>query len=320
MSKRKKIRFTAPSAATRPANANSPNPAAPGPTNSILLNAIENGLTAQTILLPGENAELLRSLANSFIAIYQPADDAEFLIVEEMVVAKWKLRRSWSSENCLVQSEIAIQSAKINNGFEAPKPDLIQTLAVRELIDNSRSLAYFNRQQVRFTREYERALAQLRLHQTLPVESQHTPENPAPPPTANSNETLDQSFEKPKFQNNPNTTEIHPHPQVSDEQGLAPQPPRLHPRGPSRNGTIATMPSTYLDPTTNYRLRAEPAPAAGAKIPSGHPGTNPDGSIPVQIWDLFRGALLDALAPYKEPRERVVKAIAEMEAKLQMKI
>ncbi len=84
------------------------------------------------------------------------------------------------------------------------------------------------------------------------------------------------------------------------------------------------MPSTYLDPTTGVLLRHKPEPTAGttnpSKSPPNHPGTSPDGSIPVQIWDLFRGALLDALAPFKEPRERVVKAIAEMEAKLGVKI
>ena len=54
-------------------------------------NAVKHGLLGKALLLRGESAELLEHLRQSFVAIHQPANDAEYLIVEEIVAAKWRL-------------------------------------------------------------------------------------------------------------------------------------------------------------------------------------------------------------------------------------
>ena len=180
--------------------AKSPGPSTPDAKRKISMNAYKHGLTAQSVLAPGENPELLRALADSFLAIFEPADDAEFLLVEEMIGAKWRLRRGWSAENVLIQSEIATQKDKLDAEFtSSPGPDLRYALALRELTDNSNSLAHIHRQEVRYTRREPES-----------VEKEHTPENPAPAELVTANETNRLEPGDTKIQNNPEPFETYP--------------------------------------------------------------------------------------------------------------
>ncbi|MEZ5355294.1 MAG: hypothetical protein R2762_21885 [Bryobacteraceae bacterium] len=241
MSKRNKARFSlARMKAAWINGAKSPGPSTPNAKNKIACNALKHGLTAKTVLLPGENPDLLRTLADSYLAIHQPADDAEFLLVEEMVAAKWKLRRSWSTENSLLQDEMGSQSSKIAAEFEDPKADLIHAKAFRELADTSKSLALVYRQQARYAREHDRALDQLRFTQTLrkereadaatidpstrAVENGHTPMNPPQCAGNNSNQTNGEEIESRKTQNNPKPSDIYPPVGVQAPADDGPQP------------------------------------------------------------------------------------------------
>ena len=60
---------------------------------AVRLNALQHGLRARSILLPGENVEDYHQLCAGLEADWQPRNRTEQLLVEQMAVAQWKLAR-----------------------------------------------------------------------------------------------------------------------------------------------------------------------------------------------------------------------------------
>ena len=65
-------------------------------------NAIKHGLLAKTIVLRHENRELFDEILQDFIEEFQPESRREWCLVEELVSAKWRLRRLWGIESRLL--------------------------------------------------------------------------------------------------------------------------------------------------------------------------------------------------------------------------
>ena len=74
-------------------------------------NAINHGLLSTEVVLRWEGQALFDSFFQSVLDRFQPADDAEYLLVEEIVAAKWRLRRAWSIENRLISDEVDCMEA-----------------------------------------------------------------------------------------------------------------------------------------------------------------------------------------------------------------
>ncbi len=194
-----------------------------GATAPLLTNAIKSGLTAKSVLLPGEDPAALKLLADTLLAEYQPATDEEFLFLEEIVANKWRIRRGWNSENSLVRAEMLRQQAAVDAEFEDAESDILFALALRELTDNSNVIAHLHRQEVRYTSAANRALDQLRIAQALrkeresidaaetsSVDNFDTPESPDPAQDTNSRDTNHMAPETTKIQNNPKPPENYP--------------------------------------------------------------------------------------------------------------
>ncbi len=209
----------APPSQPRPNGAKSPGPSTPQAKTAILLNAIKHRLTAKSILLPGEDPAALKALADSLLGAHQPATDEEFLLLEELVANKWRIRRMWESEQSLVRVEMLRQKQAAEAEFQAAESDILYAVALQKLTDDSKTLAHIHRQEVRYTRAADRALNQLRIAQTLRrelhrelenVENSSTPESPVPNQPANTNETNHLKTGNTKIQNNPKPPENYP--------------------------------------------------------------------------------------------------------------
>src|SRR5689334_17967773 len=76
-------------------------------------NAIKHGLTAGAgnILLDSEDPAELEATLSKLVGIHEPATPAETDIVEEMVAARWRIRRMWTIEAGLLNAEILTQAA-----------------------------------------------------------------------------------------------------------------------------------------------------------------------------------------------------------------
>jgi len=61
-------------------------------------NSLKHGLTANTILLPGENRERFQELLHDLLADLAPQTTLEFSAVEEIAAGLWKQRRAWAIE------------------------------------------------------------------------------------------------------------------------------------------------------------------------------------------------------------------------------
>ncbi len=87
---------------------------------------------------------LLEQFRQSFVDIHQPANDGEYLIVEEIVAAKWRLRRVWSIETRLLQLlqfDTDTMQAELEADYDNIDIATRIALAYRKGCDNSRALA-----------------------------------------------------------------------------------------------------------------------------------------------------------------------------------
>ena len=68
-------------------------PATPAAKAAVRFNALKSGIDAASQLIPGEDPEQLKALADGFTASWQPADPREQEMVDHLVDDAWRLRR-----------------------------------------------------------------------------------------------------------------------------------------------------------------------------------------------------------------------------------
>ncbi len=66
--------------------------------NRSRFNAVKHGMTAKTLVLPDEDADVLQMRVETWIADLQPQNDVEQFLVEQAVHASWKLERADRAE------------------------------------------------------------------------------------------------------------------------------------------------------------------------------------------------------------------------------
>jgi hypothetical protein len=152
-------------------------------------NAVKHGFTSNSIMvLDCESSDQFHELLGDFFTTYQLAGAVERDLVEEMVAARWRIRRLWTVETGLLNGEIHNQETKIDN----PDSGIHLAAAFRVLADESHSLALNFRYASRLHRIYDSALKNLReLQQNRPPQPDAAAE-PAdfePPPVAESSPT-----------------------------------------------------------------------------------------------------------------------------------
>jgi hypothetical protein len=68
-------------------------PKTPEGKDAVRLNALKHGLLSQELLLPGEDEAALMGVTERLMADLQPEGTLEILLVEDIIVAYWRLRR-----------------------------------------------------------------------------------------------------------------------------------------------------------------------------------------------------------------------------------
>src|SRR5579872_7566448 len=136
-----------------------------GPTTTAGLekssqNAVTHGLTSENIIvLDCESRSRFDEILNEFMETYQPANAAETDLVEEMVAARWRIRRMRGIETSLMNDEIENQASQsmTDAGYRT-----YLARAHRALSDDSRALQLAQRYQTRLHRIFYQAYAILR--------------------------------------------------------------------------------------------------------------------------------------------------------------
>jgi hypothetical protein len=210
-------------------------------------NAIKHGLASATIVLTTEDWPNYLQCREAFIQRFQPADDVELDLVEEMVAARWRQQRMWALESAALDDEIDAQRANFDQTYSAITPDVRTALAFTKLADESRGLALIGRYEARYSRQFYRALKALKeLQSNRP---------PAPAPTELTTDNRQLTTEKLPNEPNPNP----------EHTASAPPPPSA-PLGASRSFRTDNQQLT----TDNCRRPDETLPAAAiTKSPNG---------------------------------------------------
>ena len=126
-------------------------------------NAIKHGLTAHhTLILQCESPEEYQAMLAEHIAIHQPVTPPEKELVDQMAIARWRIRRFVAAETDLIDSEMVRNREKVNKEFAPPDSGVHLAMAIRSLADESRALSLMSRYESRLQRVHDKAYAALR--------------------------------------------------------------------------------------------------------------------------------------------------------------
>ncbi len=127
------------------------------------LNAVRHGLTAQTILLPNEDALAYKALCDEFTKHCRPANILEKVVVQQIADSAWRLGR------CTAMSENMFSAGHMtaDGNMLMPDPSLHAAItAPRVLKNNVPSLEALSRATSRLQRGLKEAMDQLLALQT----------------------------------------------------------------------------------------------------------------------------------------------------------
>jgi len=184
-------------------------------------NFLKHGLTSRkTFILQTESPDEYREFLAEHIAIHQPATPPEQELVDQMAIARWRIRRFVGAETVLIDCEMVRNREKVDKEFGPTDSDLHLAMAIRSLADESRCLSLMSRYESRLQRVHDKAYAALReLQQSRTVapnqspsvsagaspEPASPPAPPDPPPAANQHPNPTSNI-RPKYrQTNPPT-------------------------------------------------------------------------------------------------------------------
>jgi hypothetical protein len=125
-------------------------------------NALYHGLFARCVVLENESRETFDTLMGQHVDRLRPVDGVEFGLIEEMVAAHWRMRRSWAIETRMLQNEIALQT----NPQPTPDPgdaEINRMVGAFNHLAETRSMALMHRYETRLHVMYQRALHNLLL-------------------------------------------------------------------------------------------------------------------------------------------------------------
>jgi hypothetical protein len=135
-------------------------------------NALKHGFTSRhTTLLECENPEEFAQTQAEHIATYRPGNDAQQDLIDEMVSARWRIRRIRVAESVLIDLEMRRNHLEVEKQFPDPEPVVYVAEAIRTLFDDSCSISLISRYESRLFRMHDRAYRTLReLQKAGPVQ------------------------------------------------------------------------------------------------------------------------------------------------------
>jgi hypothetical protein len=151
-------------------------------------NSLKHGFTSRkTFILQTESHDEYRAFLAEHLTIHQPATPPEKELVEQMAIARWRIRRFVGAETVLIDCEMVRNREKVDKEFGPTDSDVHLALAIRSLADESRCLSLMSRDEARHQRCHGKAYAALRDLQQLRTSQPNPPSvsagaPPDPPP------------------------------------------------------------------------------------------------------------------------------------------
>src|SRR6476660_5171088 len=136
-------------------------PNTPEGRDAVRFNALRHGLTAKHAVLDNENEQEFQEMLEAFEAGHQPVGPTENLLVQQMVMAAWRLKRLRAVETGLFNIRMFDLSERIKNDYTGMPPTERQAFV---FLDDSRSagaIESLSRYETRIERSFYRALHEL---------------------------------------------------------------------------------------------------------------------------------------------------------------
>ena len=133
------------------------------------LNNITHCLSGKTIVLTTEDPAEFDALRQGYYIRFQPADPVEADLVDRMVASQWVLCRAWKVETAALDHSMDVMHKEIKKTYTRIDHETVLYLGFKELSDNSTSLGNIQRYMTRLQRNFDRALAQLRILRSDPL-------------------------------------------------------------------------------------------------------------------------------------------------------
>jgi hypothetical protein len=132
-------------------------PKTPEGRAAVRLNGVKHGLHAQTLVLKGESESDFAALLESYEAEHAPATPTEEALVQQLVMATWRLRR-------LYHAEAGYYAHRMEDTADRSKDyNLDHSGHMGLVVDwSNKTLDAFNRQQAHLERSFCRALRELK--------------------------------------------------------------------------------------------------------------------------------------------------------------
>jgi hypothetical protein len=146
-------------------------------------NALKHGFTScHTTVLKCEDLDEFQDAIDKHYVTYHPATDAQESLVDEMISARWRIRRIRIAETQLLDLEMIRNQAAVEKFYTQPDPGTHLAEAVRTLMNHTYSL--ISRYESRLLRLHAYAFRTLReLQKSDPPQPVYTaPGKPEPDP------------------------------------------------------------------------------------------------------------------------------------------
>ncbi len=155
---------------------------------AVSLNAVKHGLSAETVVLPGESEAEYEAELQEYLRHFAPASKPEADLVRQLASAHWRVARFTHIETSLLSLEIERQRDRVTADWNQIEQCARLALAFEALAGQHSPLALLNRYQARLHHEYQRllkALLQLQATRaTAAAKLQNEPKQPAIQPAA----------------------------------------------------------------------------------------------------------------------------------------
>ncbi len=119
-------------------------------------NGVTHGLCSRDVVLGNENPELWQAVRLAFTSHWQPVNERESLMVDDLAATHWKLMRAESIETATLNFEMDVLQEEIEKTFKRVDEQTRQAVAFKSLADQSKTLAALDRHQTRLQRQFQR--------------------------------------------------------------------------------------------------------------------------------------------------------------------
>jgi len=170
------------------------------------MNATKYGITAQSLVLCNENPDAYEELRQAYYKQFLPIGQAEIDLCDEMIAARWRIRRYSSIETALLDLEMLRDKAEVDRQIPGITSPMRCGLAFRKIAQDDNALTLLSRREAQAQRAYKIACDTLmRMQANRPddpenEEVQIEPEN-APQPSPD--QSLDAAPPEPETQPDP---------------------------------------------------------------------------------------------------------------------